>query len=535
MTVLNWRNLLQPMRRRGNRAHAIAFSITLLIACALTRGAAAQPATAGRSEKMLGMYVHQHWPYNRPYAARTWTLDDWRGYADGMKRIGYNTFLIWPMLEIMPDPLTSSDRAYLSRLGKVIDMLHGEFGMRAYVVICPNIHFRKGAARATFETRHYYWSDEIIDPADPAALRSLVDWRAKLMRPLAKVDGVAIIDSDPGGWPGSTNADFVTLLGEHRKMLDRVRPGIELMYWMHAGWQGWSRFYETGKLLLGTPEEQQDVLTKVKALNPEPWGIANGLPYAEKLGVQSRVVRFNYGLIEGEPSFPMTNFGGETAHKGAAEAGPRGVMGNAQTHCLQLPNTFAFARGAQGLPLTEADYIAFAEDLIPGQGETILNAWQVLQKPDVAAMLAAAGRLEKLPGEKLTPGPLKGLLFGSPRRFVTDLALQLRLRATIHTLAHAVDAGQGVKPALSGLVTAAEAWQHRHGYQNNWYDPYLHTALRKLHAPAIDQVLNITYEAKPPFTDGQTAPQQVAANFANIETYTTQLLTAMRTALKELH
>ena len=83
----------------------------------------------------------------------------------------------------------------------------------------------------------------LIDPADPSALRSLVDWREKLMKPLAKVDGVAIIDSDPGGWHGSTNADFVRLLGEHRKMLDRVRPGIELIYWMHAGWQGWSRFY----------------------------------------------------------------------------------------------------------------------------------------------------------------------------------------------------------------------------------------------------------------------------------------------------
>ena len=60
---------------------------------------------------MIGMYVHQHWPYHHPYAARTWTLEDWRGYADGMKQIGYNSFLIWPMLEIVPDPPTASDRA----------------------------------------------------------------------------------------------------------------------------------------------------------------------------------------------------------------------------------------------------------------------------------------------------------------------------------------------------------------------------------------------------------------------------------------
>src|SRR2546423_1870960 len=32
-------------------------------------------------EKMVGMYIHQHWPYNHPYCARTWTVEDWRGYC----------------------------------------------------------------------------------------------------------------------------------------------------------------------------------------------------------------------------------------------------------------------------------------------------------------------------------------------------------------------------------------------------------------------------------------------------------------------
>jgi hypothetical protein len=483
---------------------------------------------------MVGMYVHQHWPYNHPYAARTWTVEDWRGYAQGMKQIGYNTFLIWPMLEIMPDPLTPSDRASLTKLGRVIDMLHNEFGMRVYVVLCPNIRFRKGAARATYETRHYYWSDDNINPADPATLAELVAWREKLMRPIAKVDGIAIIDSDPGGYPGSVNADFVRLLSEHRKMLDRVRPGIELVYWMHAGWQGWSRLYETGKFALGTPEEQLDVLTRVKELNPEPWGIANGLPYAEKLGILPRVIRFNYGLIEGEPSFPMTNFGGDNAYKGSQEAGPRGVMGNAQTHCLQLPNTFAFVRGALGLPLAEADYVEFAEGLIPGQGAAIVNAWQTLQGHDPPQMRTTAHNLAALPDDRIESGRLKGLLFGSSRRFLTDLVMQLRLRAAYEDFAAATTSGQGVKEAFKEVVSSAEAWQRRHGYQNNWYDPRLHAGLRKLNSPAVNRVLDIRYEAAPPFTPGHSAPEQVAANFANIETYTTQLLSAMKTALKEM-
>ena len=61
--------------------------------------------------KMVGMYVHQHWPYHHPYAARTWTVDDWTGYADGLHRLGFNTIMIWPVLETMPEPLTPSDRA----------------------------------------------------------------------------------------------------------------------------------------------------------------------------------------------------------------------------------------------------------------------------------------------------------------------------------------------------------------------------------------------------------------------------------------
>src|SRR5437870_2445232 len=62
------------------------------------------------STKMVGMYIHQHWPYNHPYCARTWTVQEWRGYVGGLKKIGYNTILIWPMLETMPDPLTPSDK-----------------------------------------------------------------------------------------------------------------------------------------------------------------------------------------------------------------------------------------------------------------------------------------------------------------------------------------------------------------------------------------------------------------------------------------
>ena len=49
---------------------------------------------ASYAGKVIGMYIHQHWPYHHPYAARTWTLEDYRGYADGLKKLGFNTLVI---------------------------------------------------------------------------------------------------------------------------------------------------------------------------------------------------------------------------------------------------------------------------------------------------------------------------------------------------------------------------------------------------------------------------------------------------------
>lgn len=510
------------------------FAFCLLAASLLASTLAAHAQIGDR--RVIGLYIHQHWPYHRPYAARTWTLDDWRGWADGLKKIGYNTVMIWPMMEIMPEPLTPSDRAFLNRMGKVIEMLHRDFDMKALLVICPNIRADNAeASKATFEKRHYYYCDTMVNPGDPAALESLVKWREKLLQPVKNVDGIAIIDSDPGHYIGSPNSEFVHLLAEHRKMLNRVRPGIELIYWMHAGWQGWSRFYETGKLKLGTPEEQLDTLSQLKAVNPEPWGIANGLQYAEKLGIADKVISFNYGFIEAEPSFPMTNFGGRTAYEGAKAPTKRGVMGNAQTHCVQLPNIFAFARGATGQTLTDEDFRQFADDLIPGKGTVILSGWQALAGTDAGAMERVASELEEAAKENPQGGNLKGLLFGDPKRFLGDLTKMLRLRAAIYQFSDAADKTENVKPALAKLVKASETWQKQHGFENNWYDPKLHTALRKLNAAPINAVLNITYEAREPYASGVTTPEgQIKHNFKVIETYTPQLIRAMKQTLKEM-
>ncbi len=164
------------------------------------------------SSKILGMYVHEGWPYHHPYAARTWTVDDWRGYADGLTKLGFNTIIIWPAIETMPDPLTPSDRAHLERTAQVVSMLRHEFHLRVYITLCPNVVcYQQVADKYTFESRPLFASTILLNPADATAVRRMIELREKQLRPMPEMDGLVLIDSDPSGYPGSTNAQFANL------------------------------------------------------------------------------------------------------------------------------------------------------------------------------------------------------------------------------------------------------------------------------------------------------------------------------------
>jgi len=510
--------------------------LAFVVLCHMTEIPVAEGQTK-MSDRIIGMYVHQHWPYNHPYAARTWTIQDWRGYADGLKRIGYNTIMVWPMLETMPDPLTPSDQANIEKIAKVIEVLHAEFGMRVWIALCPNVGVRSDvASKSSFEKRHFFYCDTRVNPGDAAAIDRLIAWREKLFRPLASVDGVSIIDSDPGGYVGSTNEEFVHLLMAHRRMFDRLRPGIELIYWMHVGWLGYNRFYQTGKLMFSTPEENADVLERLKKLSPEPWGIANGLVHAQKAGVAAKVISFSYGRIEGEPSFPLTNYTPDNAFAGGKESTTRGVMGNAQTHCVQLPNTFAFVRGATGQTIGEGDFIRFAEDLIPGQGLLILKGWQALAGRDTGTMRQLADKLQALPDDAIAPGPLKGLLFGDPRRFIVDLVMQLRARADFEDFRSAAERGGDMKEPLGRFVASVEAWQQRHGYENHWGWTGMDAALRKLNDPEINQTLSDLLDPfrGPPADFKGTPFEYVQKGLADTESFAPRLIAAMKKVLARM-
>ena len=157
----------------------------------------------------------------------------------------------------------------------------------------------------------------------------MLTWREKLLKPFRQADAVVFIDSDPGGYPHSTNKEFVGLLMRYRQLFDKLRPGgIELVYWSWAGWPAYGRYYATGNFAPGTEQEFVEAFTMLKERNPEPWGLApsGSAAYAQKVGLQSRVINFNYNAIEEDPVFPMTNFGGSVAY-GAGDLGTAGGSG----------------------------------------------------------------------------------------------------------------------------------------------------------------------------------------------------------------
>lgn len=492
------------------------------------------------NKKIIGMYMHQHWSYNNPYAVRTWTLDNWKGYLDGLSRLGYNTILIWPVLETMPDPLTQSDKDNLTKIAKVIDMAHNDYKMRVYIALCPNVSAKNEEAKKyTFEKRPFFRTDDRVDPGDPVAFGKLMNLREKLLAPLAKADGLFIIDSDPGGYPYSTNYEFAYILGAHRRILDRLRPGIEVYYWAHFGWEAYSKFYATGDLIFGKPSEPREVMELLSRNKVnEPWGIASGSfgPHiGDSINMADRVLSYPYGMIEGEPSFPLTNYNDGRPQEAAALAASRGVLGNAQTHIVQLPNTFAFARAAQGLSVNKSDYIDFANEIIKGKGQLIVDGWEALRGTDVKKMKAASAKLSALEKSAIQTGKYEGLLFGNPKSFINDLVLQLNAMSTLHDFINTINADstnkQKIKKSFAPFVTAIEKWQMKHGYSNHWNWDNMHQALRKIHSKQLDDTLNtLTWLSE----EGETQFDKVKNGLARLETFTPRLIESMKKALAEM-
>lgn len=457
---------------------------------------------------MLGMYIHTHWGYNRPYSARRWTVEDWGHYLEGLSRLGFDTVKVWPQIDTMPVVPTASDRAYLQTLAQATDIAHRRFGMKVLLTLTANCMGNARATEYAFASRPYFVCEQKVNPRDPVEMASFLEQRRNTLGLVRNADAIAVIDSDPGGYIGSTNEDFAMLCAEQAHVFRELNPRGEFVYWMLAGWETYCSFWQAQRDDPGAkpdlwtyqkPDEFDVILALLKERLPEPWWLTCWLPAHEvavdRQGLRDKAMLYPYCLVEGEPVFPLTVCNGgmeKVLTPETLKRHPRGAMGNAQTHCLQLYHTYCFAHLAQGGTLATADASSFAERLLPGLGSPIAAGWQAIECADPGRQLEAARQLRAAAGQPHRKGDLAGLLFGDADRFLTDLVMQLELRATLVAFGAAVANGSEVKDRVRDVLARFAPWQERVGFVDAYGGPLygaLNEPLKKLDAPDLNAVL----------------------------------------------
>ena len=182
-------------------------------------------------------------------------------------------------------------------------------------------------------------------------------------------------------------------------LLDRLRPGIELVTECTSAGRptgaGTRRASSTG-----APRPRRwrrsrcsSCTTRSRGASPTGWEVRR-----EVRPRGARLISYNYGAHRGralhapDPVRYRRRLNAAGRQQGAAR---RDGQRPDPLRATAL-NTFAFARGATGKPLGRADLVAFAEQLIPGQGELIVAGWEHVESTDAPAMCALADRLEHL-------------------------------------------------------------------------------------------------------------------------------------------
>jgi hypothetical protein len=479
---------------------------------------------------MLGMYVHTHWGYNRPYSARRWEIPDWEAYLDGLSRLGFDTVKVWPQIDTMPLIPTESDIAYLARLARATEVAHQRFGMKVILVLTANCMGNERAADYAFHDRPYFVCERKVNPGDEVAVQELLTQRRNALRSVPNADAIAIIDSDPGGYIGSTNDAFVDLCVRQMAVFRRLNPSAEFVYWMLVGWETYCRFWEAQlrdddpdptPWRYQNPSDFLDTLTLLQARMPEPWWATGFLDLhieaLEQLGLQDRAMYYPYGAIEGEPVFPLTVCYGGIERRLTPEAllrYPLGAMGNAQTHCLQLPHTYWFSHLARGGTMDAADLVGFAERLLPGLGETIAAGWEAIEPGDADDQRRAARELRAATGKAHRLADLSGLLFGDADRFLADLAMNLELRAALIAFGGAVEARGDARASLRDAVDQFKMYQARVGFVDAYDGPLtalLHVPLKALDHPRLNAVLSDFADWRNPAVRNGIVPRLIAA------------------------
>lgn len=437
-----------------------------------------------------GMYGHLHWSYHRPYALRAWQIDDWKRYVDLLTHFGFNRLQIWPMMELLPHPLSPDDGAYLRQFADIIEYAHRERGIQVVVGSCPN-NITEDARAVPIAQREYFDFEKRLNPGDPVQLKRILDHRSDLYRTLPSADGYWVIDSDPGGWKGSPSSQFVDILIGHRKLIDTLcaRPKEQpLIYWM---WYGWG----TGT----QPENWKATLTDMKKRLPEPWRLCACTPehlaVCREMNLLDRTLYYPYNTLETEPGGPLTDLRFDRIAKEvkiAREAGLTGIQGNTQTPLVQIPNIACLAQATWHTDTAVTDQMFLSElagRLLSRDADVLAKAWHSLGQADGPNSLELADKLRHLAQDPTAAGTLAVVLGDWQSRVLEDLASMLEIQAAAVRFAQAAAtpaAPESLIEPLASFIIFGGKWLDRTGYHNR--DPITHDAYRKPVADALSQL-----------------------------------------------
>ncbi len=436
---------------------------------------------------LRGMYAHQHWAYNHPYALRTWSIEEWKQYVDMLAIMGVNLFQIWSMAGILQFPLSEGDEAFLRRYPPVIDHARNNHGMTVFIGECANNMCRDGDVPPITE-RLYFDVEEVKDPSDPKQMQELSDARAAFYRICHNADGYWILDSDPGQWEGSPSSEFVDILMMNRELITQhttLGAEAKLIYWMWIGW--------------GTGEREDNwraTLTDMIARNPEPWWMTTAWEghwkVTDELGLDDRIIYYPYGAIEPEPSMPYTTVVPdvipELLNVPERVDRIRGIMGNAQTPLCQLPNMYFFTRASWDLDRRDADREEVMRELAgliyPEQAELITRCWMSLGSPEAPDAEALADHLAEIEsrGQLGRPGPIGLKLFPDFGQVARDLAEQLRIHGVAMRfceMSRRSDDEASLLDQLKRYCLLSLAWRKRNGFRRYGTNGYNFFPLRE--------------------------------------------------------
>lgn len=446
---------------------------------------------------LRAMYAHTAWVYRHPFALRRWNVDDWKRYVDLLAYLKVNVLQIWNLVSIVPQPPSAPDKAYLEMFADVVRYAREERGFRAVWVgdAANNVALPNTTPIAD---REYYVVHSLKNPSDPAQLTEVVLSRRSLYEAIPDADGYWIIDSDPGGWPGSSSQDFVKILAANRQIIDGVtrrKAGSELIYWI---WQGWGTQTKTEDLAIVLDALRQGAAGRFRLLACFP----NDLKLVSKYGLSDQTVWFPYGAIEGEPSSPYTALRFPEIRQAFVpaldESHPQlpGVMGNAQTPLAQIPNLWFFQRSAwEQSYRNKTESLAIlreiASDVFPAIADELAVGWLLLASDDSRAVREASQKLEKdVAGKRLgQPGTIGRYLTPDGQWLVSNLARQLKVHAAANELTDALrtkpeTSADKIKDAAAQYFELAAAMVEETGFRAaldkkganllpffNWYYP----------------------------------------------------------------